>query len=95
MRHWLAGSLSSVTAHSEGRMLAKERPALFRDLPESFKAGQPLPQKMVISPQPSPGCAALSRSRERGTSFRSDGREIARRGNHRPRFVHGCELLPA
>ena len=38
MRHWLAG------------VLAKERPALFRDLPESFKVGHPLPQKMVISP---------------------------------------------
>jgi hypothetical protein len=31
MRHWLAG------------VLAKERPALFRDLPESFKVGEPLP----------------------------------------------------
>jgi hypothetical protein len=31
-------------------MLARERPALFRDLPESFKVGHPLPQKMVISP---------------------------------------------
>jgi hypothetical protein len=35
MRHWLAG------------VLAKERPALFRDLPESFKIGQPLPQKQT------------------------------------------------
>jgi len=33
MRHWLAG------------VLAKERPALFRQLPESFKVGHPLPQK--------------------------------------------------
>jgi hypothetical protein len=33
MRHWLAG------------VLAKERPALFRDLPESFKVGHPLPRK--------------------------------------------------
>jgi hypothetical protein len=44
-------------------MLAKETPALFRDLPESFKVSHPLPQKMVISPQPSPGCATLTRSR--------------------------------
>ena len=44
MRHWLAGSLSSVAAHCEGRMLARERPALFRDLPESFKVGHPLPR---------------------------------------------------
>jgi hypothetical protein len=33
MRQWLAG------------VLAQERPALFRDLPESFKIGHPLPQK--------------------------------------------------
>jgi hypothetical protein len=33
MRHWLAS------------VLAKEKPALFRDLPESFKVGQPLPMK--------------------------------------------------
>jgi hypothetical protein len=31
MRHWLAG------------VLAKERPALFHGLPESFKVGEPLP----------------------------------------------------
>jgi hypothetical protein len=80
MRHWLAG------------VLARERPALFRDLPESFKVGHPLPQKMIISPQPSPGCATLSRSRERGTGSRSDGRRITKRENHRQRFVHGCEL---
>jgi hypothetical protein len=60
MRHWLAG------------VLAKERPALFRDLPENFKVGHPLPEK---APHPGP----LPR---------------AERGNHRPRFVHGCELLP-
>jgi hypothetical protein len=58
-RHWLAG------------VLAKERPALFRDLPESFKVGHPLPKK-TPHPGPLPG---------------------AERGNHRPRFVHGCELL--
>ena len=61
MRHWLAG------------VLAKERPALFRDLPENFKIGHPLPER---APHPGP----LPR---------------AERGNHRPRFVHGCELLPA
>jgi hypothetical protein len=48
MRYWLAGSLSSVAAHCEGRMPAKERPALFRDLPESFKIGQPLPVHSLI-----------------------------------------------
>ncbi|MGA3142239.1 MAG: hypothetical protein ABSF10_04260 [Verrucomicrobiota bacterium] len=48
MRHWLAGSLSSVAAHCEGRMLAKENPALFRDLPESFKVGHPLPAHSTL-----------------------------------------------
>ena len=33
MRHWLAG------------VLAKERPALFRALPDSFKMGRALPKK--------------------------------------------------
>jgi hypothetical protein len=37
MRHWLAA------------VLAKERPALFRDLPESFQVGEPLPPQ---PPQP-------------------------------------------
>ena len=37
MRHWLAG------------VLAKEQAALFRDLPESFKVGQSLPQKKTGS----------------------------------------------
>jgi hypothetical protein len=59
MRHWLAG------------VLARERPALFRDLPESFKVGVELPER---APHPGP----LPR---------------AERENHRPRFVHGCELL--
>jgi len=61
MRHWLAG------------VLARENPVLFRQLPESFKIGHPLPER---APHPGP----LPR---------------AERGNHRPRFVHGCELLPA
>jgi hypothetical protein len=50
MRHWLAGSLSSVAAHCEGRMLARERPTLFRDLPESFKVGHPLPAHSLTQP---------------------------------------------
>jgi hypothetical protein len=37
MRHWLAG------------VLASENPALFRQLPESFKLGQPLPSAPVGS----------------------------------------------
>src|SRR5450759_2347474 len=39
MRHWLAG------------VLAKEKPALFRDLPESFKVGQPLPPQPLSRPK--------------------------------------------
>ena len=81
MRHWLAG------------VLARERPALFRQLPESFKIGHPLPRETAISPQPSPDCATLSRSRDRETGSRSGGRSIAKGQNHRPRFVHGCKLL--
>jgi hypothetical protein len=92
MRHWLAGSLSSVAAHSEGRMLAKERPALFRDLPESFKVGHPLPQKH-------PGGAAAPpyhKSKTVGLTCRSAPISRTRsKASHIARFVHGCELLPA
>ena len=38
MRHWLAA------------VLAKEKPALFRQLPESFKTGEPLPLLQRILP---------------------------------------------
>jgi hypothetical protein len=40
-------------------MLAKERPALFRDLPESFKVGHPLPQKLLSRPKTIHGGIAL------------------------------------
>jgi hypothetical protein len=39
MRHWLAAEL------------AKERPALFRELPESFKVGRPLPLRPLPQPK--------------------------------------------
>jgi hypothetical protein len=39
MRHWLAG------------VLAKEQAALFRQLPESFKVGQPLPPQPLSRPK--------------------------------------------
>src|SRR5450759_789726 len=39
MRHWLAA------------VLAKERPALFRDLPDSFKVGASLPQQPLSRPK--------------------------------------------
>jgi hypothetical protein len=38
MRHWLAG------------VLAREHPALFRDLPEDFKVGLPLPPQPLSKP---------------------------------------------
>ena len=86
MRHWLAGSLSSVAAHSEGRMLAKERLALFRDLPESFKVGHPLPQKQGGAAAP-----PYHKPKTVGLTCRS----ASKSGLSRPvsRFVHGCELL--
>jgi hypothetical protein len=72
MRHWLAG------------VLARERPALFRDLPESFKVGHPLPQKQG-------GAAAPPYLKTVGLTCRS----APKSGRSRPaiRFVHGCELL--
>ena len=39
MRHWLAG------------VLAREQPALFRDLPESFMLGEPLPLQPLFRPK--------------------------------------------
>ena len=83
MRHWLAG------------VLARERPALFRALPESFKVGHPLPE--------TPHHESRSSGRESAPSFhrRSQSRFTsaatvpkAEKENHRQRFVHGCELLP-
>jgi len=75
MRHWLAG------------VLAKERPVLFRALPESFKIGHPLPE----TPRSS-GRKSAPANQSRFTSAATVSR-MGRR-NLRPRFVHGCELLP-
>jgi hypothetical protein len=74
MRHWLAG------------VLARERPALFRDLPETFKVGHPLPQKQG-------GAAAPPYLKMVGLTCRS----ASKSDQSRPvsRFVHGCQLLPA
>ena len=71
MRHWLAG------------VLARERPALFRALPESFKIGLALPEYRgrARSPLSADGKANI------GRRARSDA------PHHR--FVHGCELLSA
>jgi hypothetical protein len=80
MRHWLAG------------VLAKERPALFRDLPESFKIGQPLPQKMVssFSMAGTPRCGVRTSQRDVPTKLKP---RRARSDAPHLRFVHGCELL--
>jgi len=68
MRHWLAG------------VLAKEQPALFRDLPDSYKVGAPLP------PQP------LSRPKKIRKKHLTPSLSPKRRGRTHY-FVHGCELL--
>ena len=69
MRHWLAG------------VLARERPGLFRALPESFKIGLELP----------PGAHGVTRPAfgSRGLGRRPPS------SPHQPirRFVHGCEFL--
>jgi len=52
MRHWLAG------------VLAEEQPALFRDLPESFKVGEPLP------PQPMSRAKRIHRRNPAARSFK-------------------------
>src|ERR1039458_824879 len=75
MRHWLAG------------VLARERPALFRDLPEAFKVGHPLPQKHIGGAATPP----YHKPKTVGLTCRS----ASKSGLSRPvsRFVHGCELL--
>ena len=75
-RHWLAG------------VLAKERPALFRDLPESFKVGHPLPQKPRSS-----GSESAPSSQSRFSSAATVSRAGSRGRSPHRRFVHGCELL--
>jgi len=81
MRHWLAG------------VLARERPALFRDLPESFKVGQPLPQvprtvAAVCDRRIASENLRTRRSQNAATTVLRKSRPVSR-------FVHGCELLPA
>jgi hypothetical protein len=74
MRHWLAG------------VLAGENPALFRELPESFKVGHPLPEKPF-----SGGRESAPYSHRRNQSRFTSAATVSGR-NIRPRFVHGCEL---
>ena len=81
MRHWLAG------------VLARERPALFRDLPESFKVGHPLPE----TPR---SVAAVCNRRIASENLRTRRSQnaattVLRKSRPVSRFVHGCELLPA
>lgn len=72
MRHWLAG------------VLARERPVLFRALPESFKIGLELPET------PNPVAAVYDRRPVRGNLKNRRSQSAATTA---PRFVHGCELL--
>ena len=99
MRHWLAG------------VLARERPALFRDLPESFKVGEPLPLEPLPKTIHSGIALPVAQdSRRAGSRGRSPHLVVAiyDRRTHRNlktrrarsdapclHFVHGCELLPA
>jgi hypothetical protein len=86
-------------------MLARERPALFRELPESFKVGQPLPQKQTGSaaalPYHKPKTVGLTcRSAQiLGTRSNASLPKTNRRTSNVSRpvshFVHGCELLAA
>jgi hypothetical protein len=73
MRHWLAG------------VLARERPALFRALPESFKVGHPLPA------YPGRARSPLRAANVERSALRPKRR--ARSDVPYLRFVHGCELL--
>jgi hypothetical protein len=66
MRHWLAG------------VLAREQPALFRDLPESFRVGMPLPLQPLSRPR---------RIRKRNSAARSCKHCV-----HGPEFAGG--LMP-
>jgi len=78
MRHWLTG------------VLAKECPALFRDLPESFKIGLELPEKRLG------GATAPPYHKHKMVETPRCGVRTSRRDvPTRPRFVHGCDLLPA
>jgi hypothetical protein len=70
MRHWLAG------------VLAQEQPALFRDLPDSYKVGVPLPPQPLSQPK-----KIRKKHLAPAISPRREGRK--------PHFVHGCELLAA
>jgi hypothetical protein len=72
MRHWLAG------------VLAKERPALFRALPDSFKLGHPLPSYPVA--------AVCDRRTSRNYKTR---RSQSAATSAKLLFVHGGELLAA
>jgi hypothetical protein len=73
-------------------MLAKEGPALFRDLPENFKVGHPLPSRPVA--------AVCDRRTTHGNLKIRRARLVSPKsdegGSDAPhlRFVHGCELLP-
>src|ERR1039457_2116678 len=91
MRHWLAAEL------------AKERPALFRDLPDSFKVGKPLPSSDLRPAEPRPGISPIRWAKDMpekmaGTPrrrVRTSPRDVSGKLKSKPvtRFMHGCELL--
>jgi len=83
MRHWLAS------------VLARERPSQFRDLPESFKVGHPLPETPHHESRSSGRESAPSFHRRSQSRFTSAATVPKAEGeNHRQRFIHSCELLP-
>jgi hypothetical protein len=74
-------------------MLAKETPALFRELPESFKVGEPLPQ---VPRTVAAVCDRRIASRNlKARRSQSAATTILRRSRPVSHFVHGCELLAA
>lgn len=89
MRHWLAG------------VLARERPALFRALPESFKIGLELPQRGGDASSPKRGGGAPAafwqapaKPTRRPATKASLAHFCDEASRPHSRFVHGCELLP-
>ncbi len=81
MRHWLAG------------VLAKEQPALFRDLPDSYKVGKPLPSSGLRPPSPIRWAKDMPQKKA-GTprcGVRTSQRDVPTKP--KLHFVHGCELL--
>ena len=65
MRHWLAG------------VLARENPVLYRQLPESFKIGKPLPSSDLRPAEPRLGISPIRWAKDTPAKPRSSGCESA------------------